>query len=313
MKCLIIDEMHPSIVPGLEQLGFEADYVPGISRQDIVARIQQYDGLIVRSKTSIDAELLNAADKLKFVARAGAGIEQVEVDYLEDRGIALINAPEGNRDALAEHAVGLLLSLLQNIIRGDREVRSGIWDREGNRGIELKGKTVALVGYGFMGSAFAGRLHSFGCRVIAYDKYKYKFSNEFASQVSETDVFDQADILSLHVPQTDETFGFFNKSYFNKFKKDIVLLNTSRGGILNLYDLADLLDSGKIRAVALDVLENEKPNTWNSEEKELFDRLASHANVVFTPHVGGWTFESYKRINDVILSKIKTLIRQNTN
>ena len=311
MKCLIIDEMHPSILPGLEQLGFEVDYEPRITRQEILERLGQYDGIIVRSKTAIDQELLESASRLKFVARAGAGIEQVDVAYLESNGIVLINAPEGNRDSLAEHAIGLILALSQNIIRSDREVRAGTWDREGNRGIEIKGKTIGLIGYGFMGSALAQRLHSFGTNVIAYDKYKQNFSNPFAREVSEAEIFDQTDILSLHVPQTEETFGFFNKSYFDKFKKDIVLLNTSRGGILNLADLADLLDSGKIRAVALDVLENEKLKTWNAEEKQVFDRLASHDNVIFTPHVAGWSFESYQRINDVILSKIKDLIRQN--
>ena len=311
MKCLIIDEMHPSIIPGLEDLGFEAVYEPGISRKEIISQIDQFTGIIVRSKTEIDSELLAPASKLKFVARAGAGIEQVDIEFLNEHNIALINAPEGNRDALAEHAIGLILALCQNIVRGDREVRSGIWDREGNRGVEIKGKTIGLVGFGFMGSALAQRLQSFGCKVIAYDKYKQKFSNQFARQVAESEIFEDTDILSLHVPQTEETLGFFNKSYFNKFKKDIVLLNTSRGGILNLYDLADLLDNGKIRAAALDVLENEKLKTWNIEEKAVFERLASHDNVVFTPHVGGWTFESYKRINDVILSKIKSLIRQN--
>jgi D-3-phosphoglycerate dehydrogenase len=292
---------------GLSELGFEAHYQPKISREQILSRIAEYTGLILRSKTDVDRELLSKADNLVFVARAGAGIEQVDLDELKRRDIVLINAPEGNRDALAEHAIGMILSLSHKLAAGDRQVRSKVWDREGNRGLELKGKTVTLIGYGFMGSALAQRLKAFGCRVYAYDKYKVGFTNEFVSQVDMDRVFSETDILSLHVPLTSETANYFDKSYFNKFRNNITLINTSRGGVLNLNDVATLLEQGKITAVALDVLKNEKINTWSPKEAEIFERLCASDNVLFTPHVGGWTYESYIRINDVILRKIKEL------
>lgn len=308
MKCLIADRMHPSIVDGLEKLGFEVKYEPEIDRNSILSIIGDYSGLILRSKTTVDKELLQIAGKLRFVARAGAGIEQVDLDAIKAHNVVLINAPEGNRDALAEHTVGLLLALSSKLVKGNHQVRNRIWDREANRGVEIKGKTVSLVGYGYMGSALAIRLKAFGCKVLAFDKYKTGFSNEFVEDADMTQVFEETDILSLHVPLTAETANYFNKSYFNEFRKNITLVNTSRGGVLNLADVADLLDEGKLTAVALDVLENEKIGSWTTKEAETFERLCNYENVLFTPHVGGWTYESYIRINEVILRKIKELL-----
>ena len=226
------------------------------------------------------------------------------VKFLEDKGIEIVNAPEGNRDALAEHAIGLLLSLLNNINSSDKEVRNFIWDREGNRGIELSDKTVGIIGYGYMGQAFVQRLRAFDCRVLVYDKYKKGFGTKKVEEVSLDKLFDKADILSLHIPLNEETKGWVNAEFLERFRKEIYLLNTARGEILPLIELLKTLDSGKVKGAALDVLEKEKFNNLTDEQKADFENLFSRQNVVLSPHVGGWTFASYKRINEVLVGKI---------
>jgi D-3-phosphoglycerate dehydrogenase / 2-oxoglutarate reductase len=305
ISCLIIDEMHPSIIPMLEQISVRPDYRPDISREEILSMIGNYEGIIIRSKTSMDKELLSKAVKLKFIARAGAGMDQIDVEEAKRRNILMINAPEGNRDALGEHCVGLILSLLNKIYIADAQVRKGVWDREGNRGYELKGKTVGLIGYGFMGSAVAEKLKSFQCQVIAYDKYRKDFSDEYVRQVSLEQIFYETDILSLHIPLTAETKGMMDEKYFSRFRKDIWLINTARGEILPLAALNRSLKGGKIRGAALDVLENEKLNKLNQEQLEDFNELIASDRILLTPHVGGWTYESYVRINEILAGKIK--------
>jgi D-3-phosphoglycerate dehydrogenase len=306
-KILIIDRMHESITPMLQEIGYSVDYRPSIRREEIMQILPEYTGILVRSKTPIDAELLRQADQLRFVGRAGAGIDQLDVEELDRRNIAILNAPEGNRDALGEHALGMLLCLANNINTGDLRVRQRVWDREGHRGFEVKGKTVALIGFGQMGSAFAEKLSGLACRVIAYDKYKTNFATDKVEQVSMEDVFEQADIVSFHVPLTTETRTMVNQAYLERFKKPIVLLNTSRGEVVSLSDLLQTIESGKVKAAALDVLENEKLDTLTPAQKEIFDRLILSDKVLLTPHVGGWTFESYERINAVLVEKIAAL------
>ncbi len=306
-KILIIDRMHESITPMLQEIGYSVDYRPSIRREEIMQILPEYTGILVRSKTPIDAELLRQADQLRFVGRAGAGIDQLDVEELDRRNIAILNAPEGNRDALGEHALGMLLCLANNINTGDLRVRQRVWDREGHRGFEVKGKTVALIGFGQMGSAFAEKLSGLACRVIAYDKYKTNFATDKVEQVSMEDVFEQADIVSFHVPLTPETRTMVNQAYLERFKKPIVLLNTSRGEVVSLSDLLQTIESGKVKAAALDVLENEKLDTLTPAQKETFDRLILSDKVLLTPHVGGWTFESYERINAVLVEKIAAL------
>lgn len=306
-RILIIDLMHESIVPLLEALGFEVDYKPRITKKEVLAGIEAYTGLIVRSKMAVDAALLARATNLKFVARAGAGIDQLDVNELEKRQITIINAPEGNRDALGEHALGMLLCLANNINVGDLMVRQRVWDREGHRGFEIKGKTVALIGYGQMGSAFAEKLSGLSCNVIAYDKYKKGFSSSYAREATMDEIFESADILSLHVPLTAETRNMVDTAYFSKFRKPIVVLNTSRGEILSLNALLDMIEAKKIKSAALDVLENEKLHLMTKAQKEVFERLILFDKVLLTPHVGGWTFESYERINHVLVEKIARL------
>jgi len=300
--------MHPSIFPDLESEGIDFNYLPDISRDELKSIIQDYNGIIVRSKTNIDKEMLDLGINLKFIARAGAGTDKIDDAYCMEKGIEIFNAPEGNRDALGEHTIGILLALFNKIHTGDSEIRDGIWDREGNRGIEISGKVVGIIGYGFMGSAFAQRLSGFDCEVIAYDKYKDNYADENARAVDLDEIFKEADILSLHVPLSAETNGLYVPDFFMNFKKNIFLVNTSRGPVLPLSGLIQLLDTGKIMGAALDVLENEKLKSYNNTEKIVFNNLISRKNVVLTPHVGGWSFESYKRINDVLIQKIASFI-----
>lgn len=308
-KCLIVDDMHESIIPLLDEIGFEANYQPDISRENLLQIISDYHGLLIRSKTNVDQELIDAAINLEFIGRAGAGLDKIDVAYVESKGIEILNAPEGNRDALAEHAMGLLLSLLNNLGKADREVRDWIWDREGNRGAELSDKTIAIIGYGNMGQAFVQRLRAFDCRILVFDKFKKGFGTKNVEEASLAKIFEKADILSLHVPLTEETRGWINKEFIENFRKDIYIINTARGEVLPTKDLLELMDSGKIKGAALDVLEKEKFDQLTIAEKAIFTDLFSRKNVILSPHVGGWTFSSYKRINEVLIGKIATHYR----
>ena len=306
-KCLIIDDLHACIIPLLEEVGYAVDYRPGLSRPEVLSCIADYEGLIVRSKVAVDQELIAAATNLCFVGRAGAGLDQLDVDALTARGIAILNAPEGNRDALAEHLVGMLLSLLNHIHRADQQVRGGAWDREGNRGTELMGKTVGLVGYGYMGQAFAQRLSGFGVNVLAYDKYRQDYSDRYATEATMNELHERAEVLSFHVPLTEETHHLVDKSYIDRFQKDIYLLNTARGKIMTLATLAEAIGRGKVRGAALDVLESEPPARMPADQRRYFDELSQSGRVLFTPHVGGWTHESYEKISRVLAQKIIAL------
>lgn len=306
-KVLIVNKMHRSILAMLDDIGWEVDYRPSIKREEILETLADYEGLIIRSKTVVDEELIEAGSNLRFVARAGAGVDQINISALEGRGIHLINAPEGNRNALGEHTLGMLLSLMHNINRSDREVRKGIWKREENRGIELRGKTVGIYGFGYMGSAFAEKLTSFGCRVIAYDKYKEGFEDRNIQQVSKEHFEQETEILSLHVPLTSETRDYFSEDYLRKYPNLKFILNSSRGEVLSLQAVLNLLKSGQLLGAGLDVLENENLETLTTDQKAVFDELAFHENVIMTPHIAGWTHESYVRINEVIVSKMVEL------
>ncbi|GAA5044114.1 2-hydroxyacid dehydrogenase [Marivirga lumbricoides] len=307
MKVLIIDKMHESIQPLLSAIGVQVDYQPEIDRNKIIETISAYNGIIVRSKTNIDAEILQHADKLQFVARAGAGVDNVDLEVLNKRNIILLNAPEGNRDALAEHCIGILLTLLNRIHLSDQEVRAGKWDREGNRGVELMGKTVGLLGYGYMGEAFAKRLQAFGCKIIAFDQEKKGFGNEYVKEVSFEDIQKETQVLSLHIPLNKENRALANKKWLSDFKQLEYIVNTSRGEVLVLEDLVEMLKSGVIKGAALDVLENEKINKLHGLQQQVFEELIKLPQVVLTPHVAGWTHESYKKINEILAEKIQNL------
>lgn len=300
--------MHESIVPMLEKIGITAIYQPQISRNEIKETIHLYDGLIIRSKTFVDKDLLQNSSKLKYIARAGSGIDNLDLDYIESKSISIVNAPEGNRDSVAEHTIGLILNLLHNIHQGHKQINNNTWDREGNRGEELGNKTVGIIGYGNMGSTLAKKLHSLGCKVVAYDKYKPNFNNEFALSVSLNKLMEETDILSLHVPLTDETLEMTSGNFFSQFKKELIFINTSRGEISPLKSIKEAILSNKVLKAGLDVLENEKLKSLTFEQTESLDFLKDSEKVIFTPHVAGWSRESYIRINEVLVKKIKAII-----
>ncbi len=308
MKILVVDPMHPSFLPLLEGKGLSADYRPELTKEEVVAIIGEYDGLVVRSKVTINEDFLQQAGGLKFIARAGAGMDQIDVDAAGKRSIALLNAPEGNRVAVAEHAIGMLLCLFNKLHLADRQVRAGIWDREGNRGLELLGKTVGVIGYGNTGREFARRVNAFGCRVLAFDIYIGDFSDKYAQQCTLAAIFEETDIVSLHIPLSSETLGWVNKSFLEGFRKNIFLINTSRGEIIPLADLVWALESGRVQGACLDVLENEKLKTLTTAQKEAFDYLAASDRVLLSPHVAGWTHESYVKINQVLVEKIAAFV-----
>ncbi len=304
---LIADEIHLSLLPMLQKLGYQTEYQPKITRKEICESITNYVGLIIRSKTFVDAELLVNAHQLKFIGRAGAGLDLIDIDIVKAKNIALFSANEGNRVAVAEHVLGMVLCLMNNILIADFEIRKGFWQREKNRGVELMGKTVGIIGYGNNGSETAKRFKAFGCKVLAFDKYKTDFSDEFVEESSMENIFENASVLSLHIPLTNETNAWVNNSFFSNFKNDIFFINASRGEIVSLSDLAENIEKGRVKGACLDVLENEKIQKLSIEQKLVFDKLVSSNRVIFTPHIAGWTFESYKKINEVLIGKISNL------
>jgi D-3-phosphoglycerate dehydrogenase len=306
MHILIIDKMHASLLPMLESKGYTADYRPDISKVEVLETIGTYDGIIVRSKMTLDEAFLQRTTRLKFIGRAGAGLDQIDVDAVLKRGIQLFNAPEGNRDAVAEHAMGMLLSLMNHLPQADRQVRNLYWDREGNRGTELKGKTIGIIGYGNTGHEFAKRIQAFGCTVLAYDKYRQNFSDAYVTESSFEDITAQAQVLSLHIPLTPETNRWFTEATFDSFKHSIFFINTSRGEVAPLVALQAAIGKGKILGACLDVLENEKLHTLTDEQQAAFAYLSQSDRVLFSPHVAGWTHESYIKINETLVAKIST-------
>jgi D-3-phosphoglycerate dehydrogenase len=304
MKILIADSMHSSLFNMLGEKAWEYAYHPEYRREDIKAALPEYDGLIIRSKTFLDLEMLENATKLRFIARAGAGLDLIDLAVAREMNIQVFHAGTGNRDAVAEHALGMLLALFNNILKADREVRNGTWDREGNRGVELMNKTVGIIGYGNNGTATAKRLSGFGCRVLAYDKYRDQYGDEFAEESSVEQIMAEADILSLHIPLTEISRHWIDQIFIERFSKPFYLVNLSRGEIAKLEAVVHGLQSGKILGACLDVLENEKIAKLTPSQQVSFDYLRSSDKVVLTPHIGGWTHESYARINKVLVGQI---------
>lgn len=308
MDVLFVDSTHDRLPEKLNQSGFNCDYKPEIKSYDIIKVIPKYDGVIIRSKIKIDKTIIDAATKLKFIGRVGAGLENIDVEYATQKGIKCFNSPEGNRDAVGEQALGMLLTLFNNILKADFEVRTGKWIREGNRGLEIKRKTIGIIGCGNMGGAFAQRLKGFEANVIAYDKYKFGYSNEFVTEKELEDLFEQTDILSLHVPLTEETKFMINDEFINRFKKDIYIINTARGKVLKTEDLVKNMKLGKVLGAALDVLEYEQISFENlhsgNDLPEAFQYLINSKNIVLTPHIAGWTHESNIKLSEFLADKI---------
>lgn len=290
-----------------EALGYDCDYQPQIKLDEALQIIADYEGLVIRSKFNVDRQVMDAATKLQFVCRAGAGMDNIDEAYAKQKNIALINASEGNMDAVGEHAVGLLLSLMNNFNKADAEIRAGKWQREANRGYELKGKTVGIIGYGYMGQSFAKKLSGFEVNVIAYDKYKTGFSDKYAREVSMEEIVKHSDVLSLHIPLTSETKGLVDEEYLFHFKKPIFFINVSRGGIAKVQAILKAIKQGKVLGAGLDVLEVEKFPALG--EQEWFEELRQSGKMILTPHVAGWTFDSYRRISEVMAGKLALLFK----
>ena len=307
IKILHIDSNHPLLWEQLQQAGFqnEADFTS--SKQEVEAKIENYHGIVIRSRFKIDKAFLDKATNLQFIARVGAGLESIDCDYATAKGIHLIAAPEGNANAVGEHAIGMLLSLFNNLNKANNEVKSGQWKREANRGHELEGKTIGIIGYGNMGKSFAKKLRGFDVTVLCHDILP-NMGDSNANQVSLSELQERADVLSLHTPWTPETDKMINADFINQFKKSFWLINTARGNSVVTADLVEALKSGKILGAGLDVLEYEKlsfETLFEGEKPAAFEYLLQAENVLLTPHIAGWTFESHQKLAQTIVDKIK--------
>jgi D-3-phosphoglycerate dehydrogenase len=304
-KVLFLDTVHAVLEERLVAAGYTTVHEYQVSAADVAQMLHEFEGVVLRSRLTLNSELLATGTSLKWIARSGSGLENIDVKFAESKGIRVYNSPEGNADAVGEHATAMLLMLLNNLGRADREVRSKLWRREANRGVELKGKTLGIIGYGVMGNAFAQRLKGFGCNVIAYDKYKSSFSDEYVKEVSLAELQQQADILSLHVPLNEETRFMVDETFLDQFHKNIYLINTSRGPVVHTDALVKKLRENKVLGAALDVLEYEETSFEKIDlNHEAFHFLAASDNVVLSPHIGGWTHESYYKLSAVLADKI---------
>ena len=309
MKVAFLDTVHPILMDRLNSNGYLCDELLNITREEIIeGALADYTGIVIRSRLSIDARLLAALPSLKWIARSGSGLDNIDIEEAEARDIEVINSPEGNRDAVGEHCLGLLLAILHKIKSGDSSVHNRLWLREEHRGEELGPKTVGIIGYGVMGSAIAEKLSGLGCRIIAYDKYKEGFGSSAVEEISEEEFFMQSDVVSIHVPWTSETKGMVDADWLNRFEKPIILLNTSRGAVVKTADLLDAIDSGKVRSAGLDVIEFEGRSLegleLDNESQTILDRLLSNDQILITPHVAGWSVESYYKLSSVLADKI---------
>ena len=304
MKILLLDKNHPLITEQLSEKGFVLEEDFSSSYEQVLEKIHLYEGVIIRSRIPLDAHFLEKAKNLKFIARVGAGMENIDIAKAQELGIKLINSPEGNKDAVAEHVIGTLLVLMNRLFISSNEVKKGIWLREENRGEEILGKTFGIIGYGNMGKAVAKRLSGFGCKTIFYD-IKPNLSDEFATQVSLQELQENADILSLHTPLTEDTLYMIDEEFISKMKKNFYFINTARGKNLKTSALVNALKLGKIKGACLDVLEYEKTSFENLETKnEDLEYLLNSEKVIITPHIAGWTHESKIKLAQVIVDKI---------
>ncbi len=308
---LITDDCHPLLAEGLERLGYACDFMPDITPENTLHLIPGYDGLIINSKIQVNRTFLDTATRLRFVARLGSGMEIVDRVYAAERGVAVLSSPEGNRNAVAEQALGMLLALQNNLIRADREVRANVWRREANRGLELRGKTIGIIGFGHTGSQFARKLAGMEMTILAFDKYKtpgYATDMPWVQESNLENIRQQADFISLHLPLTDETRHLVDRNFIDQCRKGFILLNTARGACINTKDVVVALEDSRLGGACLDVFENEKPHTFSEAEQALYKRLHVLENVVLTPHIAGWTQESKYLLASILLEKITAIV-----
>ena len=308
MKVAILDNVHPIFEKMFLSWGWEVVSAQKWSTKDFQKKINNVNGIVIRSRILLNQQNLSFAKNLKFIARPGSGLENIDLEYCKKHNIEVFRSPEGNRDALAEHVMGMVLMLNNHLFRANTQVKEFIWNREGNRGSELMGKTFALIGFGFMGEALAKRLSGFGVNIIAYDKYKKNFSSSYVKEVSLDELFESADYVSLHTPLTNETIGLVNKEFISRFKKQFILINSARGKSVVLKDLVDALLVGKISGACLDVLELES-NSFENVDLSLnksFDIIKKMDNVILSPHIAGWSHESKFKMADFLVKKISS-------
>lgn len=303
-KAIVLEQLHPVLFEVLNKNNIQVINAVGFSEEKIKNHLKDIDILIVRSK-KIDKAMIDAAPYLKIIGRAGAGMENIDVQYAQSKGIICLNSPEGNRDAVAEHIIGMLLMLLNNLKKADNEVRQNIWDRKNNWGLEIKGQTVAIIGYGNTGSTLAKKLSGFECNILVYDKYK-TISDKYVKQSTLEDIYENTDIVSIHLPLTEETYYYADEKFFERFKKNIYFINTSRGKCLKTSALVNAIKSGKVKGACLDVLEYEDISfeKMNDIQTENFEYLKKSDKVILTPHIAGWTFQSYEKISKILAEKI---------
>ena len=310
-RVLITDGVHEVLPKGLQALGYALDYEPDISLAEVRRRVGDYDGMVINSKVTVDEAMLSSTDRLRWVGRLGSGLEIIDRAFAKTRGVAVISSPEGNAPAVAEHATGMLLALLTKLRTGERMVRDFAWDREGARGLELRYRTVGIIGYGHTGPAFAKTLRGFGCAVLAWDKYRPDFTAEtpwVTAAASAEEVLAKADVISLHLPLTRETVDYLDAARIAQLQPGTIVLNTSRGLALDLGALLQHLRSGHVAAAGLDVFPNEKPATYSAPEAAVMRGLAGLDQVVMTPHVAGWTAESKYALAEIVLDRVRELV-----
>jgi D-3-phosphoglycerate dehydrogenase len=308
MKLLIIDPFPEPWLSEIHSLIPDTDYQPDIRPEAVAGQVSGCDILVLNSKVRVDRNLLGDDPQLKLIVRAGSGMDHFDLPWLAKKGIEVKNMAGANADSVGEHTVGMLLALRHRLHTADKEVRRFIWRREANRGSEIGGKTVGIIGYGHTGSAVARKLRGFGCRILAYDKYKTGFGSEWVEEVQPQTIFAEADILSLHIPLTDETRGMVNAAYLRQFGRPVLLLNLSRGPIVDLQDLLHALDAGKLTGTALDVLPNEKMELLDPEERALYEDLFRRENVILSPHTGGWSRESLANICSGVVGAVRDFV-----
>lgn len=304
-RILFLETVHPVLAEKLTELGFECEFNYSISYNELLQCISDYSGIVLRSRISFDDTLIQAGTNLDFIARSGSGLEIIDLESCAKHNVKVFSSPEGNSDAVGEHVVGMLLGLSNNLHLANASVRRKEWLREEHRGFEIKGKTIALIGFGHMGQSVAKKLSGFEASVIEFDKYTEQSFGSIAKRVSLQEIYNTADIVSLHLPLSDETKEYANAAFFNSFKKKIVFINTSRGGHVNAADLMNALDSGIVSYAALDVLPFEKSSLEGLNDNPLFEKLLTYSNVLLSPHVAGWTTESYYKLSYVLFEKIK--------